>query len=324
MSLIVSREILPTGLGPTAPTTWRISKQISRNGSFIQRSVQPSRPRRLYFGGNTGREGFMLNDSSDLFLDFDFSALEFDDFKEDSVREELVMPLLHNLGYGPKQPGRILRGKKLAHPFVKIGSTKRPVLTYPDYVLTVDDRPLFILDAKAPGEQIHSGPNVEQAYFYAIHPDVRARLFALCNGRDLSVFDVSEKVAILSVPLSQIASRWKEVFELLGSSRDVALPVLPAPGPIPTSEKNYLASKPPIELSQVSRQTARRHFGVHGYFTKQPWTLVHEYIRVFSQPGDLVLDPFGGGGVTLIEALMLSRRAIHVDLNPRPNSSFGV
>lgn len=36
----------------------------------------------------------------------------------------------------------------------------------------------------------------------------------------------------------------------------------------------------------------------------------------FSKPGDLVLDPFGGSGVTAIEAMMLDRRAIHIDLNP--------
>ncbi len=39
----------------------------------------------------------------------------------------------------------------------------------------------------------------------------------------------------------------------------------------------------------------------------------------FTQPGDLILDSFGGSGVTLIEALMLGRKAIHIDLNPMAN-----
>ena len=43
---------------------------------------------------------------------------------------------------------------------------------------------------------------------------------------------------------------------------------------------------------------------------------MQEYIRNFSQEGDLILDSFGGSGVTAVEALMLSRKAIHIDLNP--------
>jgi DNA modification methylase len=38
-------------------------------------------------------------------------------------------------------------------------------------------------------------------------------------------------------------------------------------------------------------------------------------IEAFSEPGDLVLDPFMGGGTTIIEALSLGREALGVDLN---------
>src|SRR5262249_3596882 len=69
-------------------------------------------------------------------------------------------------------------------------------------------------------------------------------------------------------------------------------------------------------ITTILKQTAKRHFGVHGYFTKQVWNVVQEYIKTFTQPGDTVLDPFGGSGVTLVEALMLGRKAIHIDINP--------
>jgi hypothetical protein len=36
-----------------------------------------------------------------LFADFDFALLDTREFKEDSVREELVVPILKNLGYRP-------------------------------------------------------------------------------------------------------------------------------------------------------------------------------------------------------------------------------
>ena len=39
-------------------------------------------------------------------------------------------------------------------------------------------------------------------------------------------------------------------------------------------------------------------------------------IKAFSQPGDIVLDPFTGGGTTLVEARVLGRRAIGTDINP--------
>lgn len=41
-----------------------------------------------------------------------------------------------------------------------------------------------------------------------------------------------------------------------------------------------------------------------------------EVISRFSRPGECVLDPFMGGGTTLVEALACGRRGIGVDLNP--------
>jgi 16S rRNA G966 N2-methylase RsmD len=71
-----------------------------------------------------------------------------------------------------------------------------------------------------------------------------------------------------------------------------------------------------LEEIAVRKRAAKRHFGVHGYFTRQAWNVVAEYIKNFSQKGDVVLDPFGGSGVTAIEALMNGRKGINMDLNP--------
>src|SRR5687768_13035545 len=38
-------------------------------------------------------------------------------------------------------------------------------------------------------------------------------------------------------------------------------------------------------------------------------------IQLFSQPGDLVLDPYMGGATTIVEALARDRRAIGSDVN---------
>ncbi len=77
----------------------------------------------------------------------------------------------------------------------------------------------------------------------------------------------------------------------------------------------------PISVSvPPKKQSVRRHFGSHPYFTRRPWNVVQAYIRHFAPDKDnVVLDPFGGSGVTAIEAVVLGRRGIHVDINPLAN-----
>ncbi len=64
-----------------------------------------------------------------------------------------------------------------------------------------------------------------------------------------------------------------------------------------------------------AKQEAKRHYGSHPYFTKRAWNVVQEYIRHFSAVGDIVLDPFGGSGVTAVESLVLRRRALYTDIS---------
>ncbi len=77
--------------------------------------------------------------------------------------------------------------------------------------------------------------------------------------------------------------------------------------------------QPILDDIPAARQEAARHYGVHPYFTRRPSNVVRAYIERYSRPGDVVLDPFGGSGVTAIEAMLLGRRAIHNDLNPFAN-----
>lgn len=69
----------------------------------------------------------------------------------------------------------------------------------------------------------------------------------------------------------------------------------------------------------AERQSAKRHYGVHPYFTRRPHNVVSSYIRHYSREGDRVLDPFGGSGVTAIEAYLQNRVGIHNDINPLAN-----
>lgn len=77
--------------------------------------------------------------------------------------------------------------------------------------------------------------------------------------------------------------------------------------------------EPILHRIPAERQAAKRHYGVHPYFTRRPANVVRGYIKHFTQPGESVLDPFGGSGVTAIEAMLLNRRGIHNDINPLAN-----
>lgn len=249
-----------------------------------------------------------------LFQHFDFAQLQSPDFKEDSVREVLILPMIHSLGYAGSQ---IVRSKALQHPFLKIGSKKRPVTLVPDYLFRIEDSYAWVLDAKAPTEQIVNSDNVEQVYSYAIHPEVRAKFFALCNGHEFALFRQDAEKPLLYFPLRDVEQYWQDVETYLSphafqSGKTFAYTTAKK---AQTADFDY-RSRPLLEELPVKKQSAKRHFGVHGYFTKQVWNVVQEYIRNFSQAGDVVLDPFGGSGVTAVEALMTDRKAIHIDLNP--------
>ena len=69
----------------------------------------------------------------------------------------------------------------------------------------------------------------------------------------------------------------------------------------------------------AERQSAKRHYGVHPYFTRRPHNVVRRYILHYSAERDLVLDPFGGSGVTAIEAFLENRTGIQNDINPLAN-----
>lgn len=63
-------------------------------------------------------------------------------------------------------------------------------------------------------------------------------------------------------------------------------------------------------------QTYKGLYAMHKYWSRKPHNLVLDYISRFSNSGDIVLDPFCGSGVTIIESLRNGRKAIGLDINP--------
>jgi 16S rRNA G966 N2-methylase RsmD len=253
-----------------------------------------------------------------LYNNLDFQSLANNpDFKEDSVREVVILPLVTLLGYDFNS---IVRSKNLEHPYLKIGSKKRQVNLVPDYLFKIGSNYAWVLDAKAPNEKIVNSDHIEQVYSYATHPEVRAKYFALCNGIEFSLFrtDGTGK-PILFFKLEDLDEYWNELNRLLSINsfqfgKNISYDTTYLP---PRSEKKFeYNTRPLLEEIPVRKRAAKRHFGVHGYFTKQSWNVVADYITTYSKKGDLVLDPFGGSGVTAIEAMMNGRKAISLDINP--------
>lgn len=250
----------------------------------------------------------------ELFGDIDFSELRDNrQFLEDSVREEIILSLLRHLGYGHEN---IVRSLHLKHPFLKTGSTKkRPVTLVPDYLLMVESSYAWVLDAKGPRENILDDEYVQQVFSYAFHPEIRSNYFALCNGIEFALFRTNgDNTPLLLFQLDEIDYYYDKLKALLSpnSFHFGKQVVYESPS---RKDFDYLTRKLPDEV-KVHKQAMKRHFGVHGYFTKQSWDIVQTYIKNFTQPGDTVLDPFGGTGVTAIEALVTRRKGINVDINP--------
>lgn len=243
-------------------------------------------------------------------IDFDRLASD-SQFREDSVRELVILPLIQWLGY---QGDQVERSPQLQHPYLTVGSSSQARLLIPDYVLRSEGRCLCVIEAKAPKVFVDDPAAVDQAFSYASHREVRAPYFIVCNGVSLALYRTDSRFSpLLRFDMREIGLNAGHLARFIACDPGVRESV---PLEVIQEKFNYMDIGLLDPMLPVNKQGARRHYGVHGYFTRQAWNVVQKYIDHYSRPGDLVLDPFGGSGVTAIEAMMLGRRAIHLDLNP--------
>lgn len=68
----------------------------------------------------------------------------------------------------------------------------------------------------------------------------------------------------------------------------------------------------PIGVSDIPDEVAVKRsdpvYNAHAYLTKIPVTAIEPFIEAFTRPGDVVLDMYGGSGMTGVAAGMLGRR----------------
>ena len=66
---------------------------------------------------------------------------------------------------------------------------------------------------------------------------------------------------------------------------------------------------------QTTRYVTGFTHQLYRYPAAAPPDLVREIIEAYTKPGDLVVDPFMGGGTTIVEAVAQGRRALGIDAN---------
>ena len=252
-----------------------------------------------------------------MLKNFDFSLLESKDFKEDSVRAFIIDKILEALGFvlkNDKKPQKLeMVLSKTLKAQIQIGSntTIQKDLT-PDYMLFVEGKAHCILDAKAPNVKIHKDSKAEkQAKSYLLaYP---SPFYALCNGKIFVLFKADTQETLLEIDIE------KELNSKIDTLKNfIATPLNSAPTPKKSKQSDewYLSREIPKIRTKTEKRAKARHYGCLAYFTRQSWDIVTDNIKAFTADGDVVLDSFGGSGVTAIEAMMNGRLGIHTDLNP--------
>ena len=186
-----------------------------------------------------------------------------------------------------------------------------------------------MLDAKAPNESIQAqSKNERQVLYYAINAEIKAPFYALCNGRTISLFQTSTQECILELDIEQECKECDSVANALSPNLKLLAQYLTTPleslkQNLSTDSKRvkkpdswYLKRPLPEVILNPQKRLKARYFGCTAYFTRQSWDIVTQNIKNFTDYGDIVLDPFGGSGVTALEAIMNERIGIHTDLNP--------
>ena len=151
-----------------------------------------------------------------VFDKIDFNNLP-EGFEESSVREEIIKPLLDCLGYSAfDEKRRIIRETKLKHPFTRFGAKSTRITEQPDYIIQVNGKNAFTIEAKSPNQNICKGKHVQQAYSYAINIEVKIKRFVLCNGKEIIIFDVDENETLLYFKFADALEKdWERLYELL-------------------------------------------------------------------------------------------------------------
>ena len=113
----------------------------------------------------------------------------FERMNETDVRENVIAPLLRELGYRHSSSNDVITEQSLRYPKQFLGRKKSadPDLRgRADYILEVDRRLRWVAEVKAPSVTIGADER-DQAWTYAAHPEIKAIYYLVTNGRTIEV-----------------------------------------------------------------------------------------------------------------------------------------
>ena len=85
------------------------------------------------------------------------------------------------------------------------------------------------------------------------------------------------------------------------------------------SEQEVITAFKKIDWSFSEEKTSYLSHDIHPYPAKFPPQLPAQIIRLLSNNGEMIWDPFGGSGTTALEAVLNDRNCISTDINPIGN-----
>ena len=152
-----------------------------------------------------------------------FDPIDFQQLNEPDVREEVIAPLLRRLGYRSGTTNNVIREQPLSLKYPKAflgreNPNKDPLLRgKADYICEVEGPIRWVIEAKPPNVEI-SMDDIEQAYTYANHPEIRAAIFCICNGRELRIYQTNlgpDSLPLLAVAYDNLNQRFDEIENVL-------------------------------------------------------------------------------------------------------------
>ena len=101
----------------------------------------------------------------------------------------------------------------------------------------------------------------------------------------------------------------------ISTPKDFVAGYLADPKGLPQGSGNAAVTRP-LAKFRVAGGRNSALYSAHSYHTKVPPEAITPFIEYYTKPGDVVLDPFCGSGMTGVAASLAGRRAILNDLSP--------